>query len=220
MRSRRPLSSQNDAGAPTTKPGGTGTPAQVSSPRFARLTPAYGTSWRESSANVRMRRRGWTWAVWTGLTGLQLRRTRSEPAAGACAASHATRCAPGRARAARPVVLAQRGLGFGDAVGELGLAQQRERVVAVALEARPADADHLEEPLVLGQPEQAHERARLVLIEREPDAFLHPEPGTAAADHRVSGLVPAAILACLAIVHRDCAPGGSRCSPEAWVCSR
>ncbi len=33
------------------------------------------------------------------------------------------------------------------------------------------------------------------------DAFVHPEPGTAAGDHLASGLVPAAILVCLAIAY-------------------
>ena len=33
------------------------------------------------------------------------------------------------------------------------------------------------------------------------DAFIHPEPGTAAGDHLVSGLVPTAILVLLAVAY-------------------
>ena len=38
------------------------------------------------------------------------------------------------------------------------------------------------------------------------DNFLQPEPGTSAADHLASGLVPIAVLAALAAVIHACAP--------------
>ena len=61
-RSRRPFSSQNAAyaGAPTTKPGGTGSPAAVISPRFAPLPPAKSTSVFRRSPK---RRTDWIWGV-------------------------------------------------------------------------------------------------------------------------------------------------------------
>jgi dienelactone hydrolase len=41
----------------------------------------------------------------------------------------------------------------------------------------------------------------LVALHVADDAFIHPEPGTAAADHIASGLIPVALLAALALAH-------------------